>query len=678
MPPSFAPKERRRKRDTRPPREPMSADDIVKEIEKDYREEMRRQGLVDNWGQPIKKLDKKRLKQDVQRELEEEQEKRSTKRRSRRSLSRSVAASVSEAIGKRIKEGQSKRESKEMPTSTGQESAPREIRNQSSDDKKDSRKSGRIHVVKLEAPEIRGVKFQSENELRKYIETELNGMKHLPNFDKLLNNALAHINLRRMVGERKSLYFPEIRDLSKRINVPLRTTRKWITDYGTPKFYKLAESAITKSESSDLLRRLKLSRNGIDDISEIHKRLDNSYTGNYVRSLKSFNRDSEACRKYFRFLELLSEGGIVTNIARRANVSPLTGRNYTEGVFPHLLKRVVDVPSDAPKQGWKWLPIENMGTRFMLEVPLKAKDWSDVREVLQQLRVAEDKLTLLSSKFGIHDIDSAFMYTLGAIISDGSLSASGLSSRMTLALSKKYYWSLNFGNAVCLCLEVFGIRTEKKPDWPSPDNYITERGKKRRITGPGFHVWESEKHPFLRWIREGCLGLDERQNKIETPLDAEWTLKAPRRLRTALIQGIADGDGYVSVNSQYAALSTRINQPYFGRLLRSLNIESIPTKKDVLIKQTESIIGFAELAPFREAETRRQDLEELASLVRARKSKDPSARLSEAEIDHALKLRQQGKSYGEITRLVFRDFGKSWDISTIEHAIKKRRMRQRK
>jgi hypothetical protein len=37
----------------------------------------------------------------------------------------------------------------------------------------------------------------------------------------------------------------------------------------------------------------------------------------------------------------------------------------------------------------------------------------------------------------------------------------------------------------------------------------------------------------------------------------------------------------------------------------------------------------------------------------------------------ALELRQRGKSYGEIAKLVFRKFGDSWDISTIEHAIKK-------
>jgi hypothetical protein len=137
------------------------------------------------------------------------------------------------------------------------------------------------------------------------------------------------------------------------------------------------------------------------------------------------------------------------------------------------------------------------------------------------------------------------------------------------------------------------------------------------------------------------------------------------------VQGIADGDGYVSVNSQYAALSTKVNQPFFGRLLRSFDIESLETQKDVLVKQTDSILRFAKLKPFKQATSRCESLEELNTLVIARKSKAVGSRLSQAEINHALMLRQKGKSYGEITKLVYREFGTSWDISTIEHAIKR-------
>jgi hypothetical protein len=701
LPPEFVPGERRKSREKTRPREPRSVNDIVDDITKKYREEQRTRGLVDNWGQPQQKLDRRKVKEFVKNELEQMQDnsKRMKKRAVGDSLLKAPLESLSEAIGRKFKQ---KRDSKprtreiskphqlskqrESKKSTPKPRERTKSQNSSTKERKDvqrrssdgtlkppkeQNKAGKVYDVKMRFSEIRGVEFRTEGKLRKFMNEELNGMKHLPGFDKMMNDAIAHINLKKSIGDRTSLTFPEIRELSNQIDVPLRTTRKWVADSGNPKLYRLAESAITKSDAKALLDRLKLSRNGVDNVPEIQKRLSNLYSGDHVRQLKSFNRDLEASRKYFKFLELLSDGGIVTDIARRAGVSPLTGRNYTNGVFPHLVKRVVDVPSAVPKDGWKWLQLAIDGNRVAIEAPLKAKDWSDVKDVLQQLGLVGGKMAQLPSKFDIHDKETAFMYALGAIISDGSLSASGLSSRMTLPLSKKYNWSLKFGEAVCLCLGALGIKAEKKSDWKSPNNVITDGGRKRRISGPGFHVWESEQHPLLGWIRKSCLGLNKNQNKIENPLDAEWVLSAPRRLRTALVQGIADGDGYVSVNSQYAALSTKVNQPFFGRLLRSFDIESLETKKDVLIKQTESILKFAELEPFRQAKSRRKDLEELNSLVITRKSKIAGSRLSQAEIDQALMLRRKGKSYGEITKLVYREFGTSWDISTIEHAIKR-------
>ena len=144
------------------------------------------------------------------------------------------------------------------------------------------------------------------------------------------------------------------------------------------------------------------------------------------------------------------------------------------------------------------------------------------------------------------------------------------------------------------------------------------------------------------------------------------------QVRISILQGIADGDGYACVNSQQVGLSTRVNQPFFGRLLGSLDIESHETKKEVRIIRTESILKLAALEPFKHAKSRRNELEEINDLLSARKSKVVGLRLSETELDHALILRRKGKSYGEITKLVYRKFGNSWDISTIEHAIKRR------
>jgi hypothetical protein len=567
--------------------------------------------------------------------------------------------SFSEVIGKKFKQEQEDRSSTEKK---------RTMENPIKDTK-----AGTIHEVKIYLPEVRGMKIQSEAELRKFVNEELSGMKHMPNFDKIMNDAIAHINLRKLVGERNTLSFPEIRKISNQIDVPLRTTRKWTTESGMPKFYKLAESAITKTEAKKILDHLKASRNGVDSVKELESRLTTLYIHDHVKQLTSYNRDMETSRKYYKFLENLSEGGIVTDAARRAGVSPLAGRNYINGIFPHLVKRVADVPPVIPKDGWKWLPKQIGDTRQFIEVPLKVTNWNEVQHVLKQIEpLTGAQMKRWQSMFGSITKEEAFMYSLGAIIADGSLNTAHMSSRMTLALSKKYNWSPNFGEGVCHCLGVLGIRAERGKDWDAPNNLITERGKKRRITGPGFHTWESKHDPLLRWMRDSCLGLSATQNKIKTPIEIEWALTAPIELRKKILQGIADGDGYVSVNSQYIGLSTRVNQPFYGRLLKSFDVESIPTSKDVLVKQSESILKVAEIGLFKHAESRQESLEELRLLVHERKTKSLGSRLSKEEIDFAMTLRGENKSYGEITRTIFRKYGNSWDISTIEHAIKRR------
>ena len=73
MPPSFAPKERKRKREIGPPADLKNVDAIVDKIAREYREEMRRRGDVDIWGQPKQKLDKRKLKRKVEKDLRKDQ-----------------------------------------------------------------------------------------------------------------------------------------------------------------------------------------------------------------------------------------------------------------------------------------------------------------------------------------------------------------------------------------------------------------------------------------------------------------------------------------------------------------------------------------------------------------------------------------------------------------------------
>jgi hypothetical protein len=763
VPPEFVPSERRKRRETPPPKEPQSVDDLVNDIMRKYREEQQRLGNVDNWGQPNEKLDRKKVEKWVEEQLKKQNdnEKKVGRKGEKRFSPKAAAESLSEAIGNRFRERQQRQKENREPssrTSNPKASRERETRtpnknreskraqlkkpineklaanlgrsienkklsernqdsrisprlprldhsqggeakeigknetsthfqkfkdnqrtetNQEKERKtgnpKDDFNIGNLHEVKTATPEIHGVRITSEEQLRSYINNELPGLKSYPKFDKILDDAVAHIRLRQLIGDRTSLTFPEIRDLSEQIGVPLRTTRTWVTEYRLPELYRLAESAVTKTEAKVILEKVRLNRNGIHSIQDINHRLNASYFDRHIRQLKSFSRDLEMSKKYFKFLELLAEGGIIADIARRAGISRLTGLNYTNGIHPHLIRRVKDFPSEEPTMGWKWLPLRIGNSQQFIEVPLKVTKWNEVQKVLDQVEsLSGPQMNRWKLKYGPLSKEEALMYSLGAIISDGSLSVSRMSSRMKIALSKKYEWSPNFGEVVCYCLGVLGIHAERNKDIAAPNNVINERGKKRRISGPGFYTWESEQHLLLRWMRESCLGLGDSQNKIKFPIDGKWALTAPIGLRREILRGIADGDGYVSVNSQYVGIATKVNQPFYGRLLKSLGAESIPTSKDVLIKQSSSILKITEQQLFKYAESRQESLEELRSLVSARKAKPVGSRLSKEEIDFAVMLRRNHKSYGAITRSVFKRFGNSWDISTIEHAIKRR------
>ncbi|MFW9889095.1 MAG: LAGLIDADG family homing endonuclease [Candidatus Thorarchaeota archaeon] len=348
MPPSFAPKERRKKRETRPPSDRKSADDIVKDIEREYRDLMRERGLVDNWGQPIKKLDKKKLKQDVQKELEKEerQEKQAIKKKTRRSLSKSVAASLSEAIGKRLAEEKPKKESSDSaPTSKKERSLGEDRKPKTSSESlkegHDVRKRLKRYKVSMYEPQIRDVKFKTGDSLTRYIDQELNGMKHLPNFDKIKNDALAQMMLRELVGTRRTLALNEIRSLSEQVKLPFRTTRHYVGKKGRPEFYRLAEKAITRSEAQSILSRIQLKLGGIRSHSDVEDKLKENGVLDHLRTLSSHERDKGMVQKYFSFLDALSEGGIMRDIARRVGVSDGTGITWTKGVFPSYIKRAL-------------------------------------------------------------------------------------------------------------------------------------------------------------------------------------------------------------------------------------------------------------------------------------------------------------------------------------------------
>ncbi len=105
MPPEFRPSERsKKKKEPLKPKEPKTIDDIVDDIMKDYRDQQRELGNVDNWGQPKEKLDKRKVEKWVRKNLPKLQgDEGQAKKKGKKRFFPSAPEGLSEAIGSKLK-----------------------------------------------------------------------------------------------------------------------------------------------------------------------------------------------------------------------------------------------------------------------------------------------------------------------------------------------------------------------------------------------------------------------------------------------------------------------------------------------------------------------------------------------------------------------------------------------
>jgi hypothetical protein len=386
VPPEFVPSEGRRRRETAPPKEPRTVDDLVNEIMRKYREEQRRLGNVDNWGQPKEKLDRKRVEKWVEEQLKRlnDNEKRVRRQGERKFSPKAAAESMSEAIankfrgrGNKDSEGLKRRESgesrKTVPSASEKKAAEakspskRESRERlrpqvdkrnpesrkeelNPKNPQDDRKPLKSYKVNMYTPKIRDEEIETEKALKRFSNDELPGMKYLPNHNKLFSDAVAHMRLRELVGDRRELSLSEIRVLSEQTHLPFRTTRNHVTNAGRPEYYRLAEKAITKLEAKSIIDDTHSKIGTIQNYSDVEQKLRENGSLEHLRSLSSYRTDDAMVQKYFKFIDALSEGGLMRDIARRVGISEGTGISWTKGVLPLYIKRALKTSDSSTAQ----------------------------------------------------------------------------------------------------------------------------------------------------------------------------------------------------------------------------------------------------------------------------------------------------------------------------------------
>jgi hypothetical protein len=458
--------------------------------------------------------------------------------------------------------------------------------------------------------------------------------------------------------------------VSEETGLSKTTAREWITTDAMPRlFYLLLPRESLKGFSQkripdfqEYLTRMDRLCNGLDSIDSLYERFHTLYINEEIQISPKSKKQAE---EFFEIIHAIKKGA-----KSYGQTEEMTGIKEERILYrihstftPRFVGMVSCVPKEQPSPEKKWLPLRITGSRLQdfIQVPERISKSEEILGVLLQLRklTVSDENEESNPEFSDFGGIIAFMYFLGLTISDGNFDSSkktvSSSDRVKLKLSKKYDWSETAGRAYCHTLNELGFSTVKGKD---------EYGSFSDIP---LHVWTSEKSPFFVWVRQELLGLRESRNKNEHGVQPNWILNTPRPWRIALLQGIADGDGFATTKGLYTAIATYTNQEFVTKLLKSLDIDSYSTDIAVGIRGIGDIAKAAKLPMFRFAEGRQRRLEELVSML---ESMDWT-RISEDEESFILELHKQGMKVGGITEKLWEKYGRVHRRNTIYDIIER-------
>jgi hypothetical protein len=709
VPPQFAPKEGRKDREKKGPQEAHSVDKIVDDIMRKYREEQRKRGLVDNWGQPQHKLDRRKVKQFVQKELEKmpENTKRTKKKAVGRLSDRNPLESMSEAIGRKFKQ---QRESKsKSPTrekskpktrerskpKESQKSTPKPIESrktttkskEKTNPKSPAKKEQRERLgpkVNMKPPEVNGEKIESRMRLRELMNCEYSAIKKKKDFPQRMRVAEAHQDLLKKYDGKDRLKYGDIAKIAKELDLDPQTVSNWITKEMTPRLYTYMEWSTPKSEAIEKVRRLKEANGGVQGPADVNKRFGNYYLEPEERDSKFAKREEQKMLKYYQFLDRFSEGGNFLDIAKEVGLSESGARAYMDGATPRWAGLAGQIPSETPREGYKWLPTKydhgGHGGRWSewIDVPEKVTNHKQVMEVFNKLKPLDNADMRKWDKLygGDYTPEERVMHLLGTYVSDAGVPSSSTGAiSMGMNLSKKYDWSETFGDVTCYHLGHLGIRAGRVKDAPAAIAKIETKSGTKEIRSEEQFKWMSENSPLLRWMRRSCLGYNE-SPKTYQKLDADWILKSPENYRRSFLQGWSDGDGGVSKKSYYFTISTHSDHDFVEKLLGSFGIETYRSRTYIRTAGFDAVCKVEKIPPFKYATDRQDALEKTVQMIESRRNSWKSNPPSKDELDFMKDLRQKGMPYGGIGEKLFDKYGYSMDARDVRRLVLGREKRK--
>ena len=521
-----------------------------------------------------------------------------------------------------------------------------------------NRRMRHLYKVKMRFPVVRGSEVRSLQELKDIIQRDFPAFKDRDDYEELMHSADQYFKVKEEYSKRGFFRADELLELQKRTRRSTETVKDWLRGKSFPMVFDMLRNALSLEEAKSTHDRLVGKLNGVTSFNIMMQRLGTLYTLEDQEGLPGHRENVRLAKRFFLLLDALGKGGLTTDIARRSRLIDKELKKWLlEYSLPRLVRVAAQIPMQEPLEGHKWLPMRILHCdelKDFIQVPVKIQSPVDMYRVLRQLKsVTGPQMAEWKKRFGSIDKRTAFMYALGSIVSDGSFKRrKGTSLCVTVSLSTSYGWSERFGEGFSYCLGRTGIASAP----------LSER--KRDQDKPAQLYWRSRSSPFFVWVMRALLGLSKAA-KSYSQIEAEWVLTMPKKLRLAFLQGWADGDGYASVRSLSAGISSLKNKDLLVRLLDSFGIVSNVISNGVGILRTESITRASQLPMFKHAVDRLGRLQEIVQMIGSMKWKP----VSEDERRTILHLHGQGHTLGEITSLLWAEFGIARRPSTVRGVI---------
>ncbi|MFW9804743.1 MAG: hypothetical protein ACFFFC_18955, partial [Candidatus Thorarchaeota archaeon] len=301
---------------------------------------------------------------------------------------------------------------------------------------------GSVFKTKIRLPRLKCKILRSFREFKRLIDREYPWLKDRSDYEQLMQIAREFFEVVQQFKGRDHFTRDEVVGFTKKLQISVEAAMDWLRGNSSPMVFNMLERSLSKIEARAEVQKIFAKLNGVTSWSKLRTRLRTLYMLEDVQSLPSYDADTQHAKRFFRYLDALAKGGLLTDIAERAGIDLPDARRFRhQKGFPRLVNIGRALPAEKPRKGYRWIPLwtDKKGRmRDFIQVPVTIRSIKDVLRVIGHLKPRKGKaMRNWRKRFGDLNPLDAFMYLLGAIASDGTVGRKkGVSTRLGISLSK--------------------------------------------------------------------------------------------------------------------------------------------------------------------------------------------------------------------------------------------------